>query len=164
MSESIKEINRELGKALALNMNKEVEFENPNLVVMMDYTTGKVDLQINPLFIEGRYRKLIRGIPQTRWPCRKCSKGCKFCDFTGKTYPESVEELIAERVIQVSKGKESRFHGAGREDIDVRMLGRGRPFVLEIKEPKIRDLNLKELTEKLINIVKAKSKFLICNL
>ncbi|HHT18294.1 MAG: tRNA pseudouridine(54/55) synthase Pus10 [Euryarchaeota archaeon] len=151
MSESIKkEINRELGKALALNMNKEVEFENPNLVVMMDYTTGKVDLQINPLFIEGRYRKLIRGIPQTRWPCRKCrGKGCKFCDFTGKTYPESVEELIAERVIQVSKGKESRFHGAGREDIDVRMLGRGRPFVLEIKEPKIRDLNLKELTEKI---------------
>lgn len=150
-SESIKkEINRELGKALALKMNKEVEFENPNVVVMMDYTNAKVDIQINPLFIEGRYRKLMRGIPQTRWPCRKCrGKGCEYCDFTGKMYPESVEELIAKKVILASKGQESRFHGAGREDIDVRMLGRGRPFVLEIKEPKIRDLNLKELTEKI---------------
>ena len=150
-SESIKkEINREFGKALAINLNKEVEFDNPNLVVMMDFDTGKVKLQINPLFLEGRYRKLIRGIPQTRWPCRKCrGKGCKSCNFTGKMYPESVEELIAETVLQSSHGKESRFHGAGREDIDVRMLGRGRPFVLEIKEPKIRNLNLKELTEKI---------------
>ncbi|HOI40858.1 MAG TPA: tRNA pseudouridine(54/55) synthase Pus10 [Methanobacterium sp.] len=152
-SESIKkEINREFGKALAIHLNKEVEFDNPNMVVMMDYITDKVKLQINPLFLEGRYRKLIRGIPQTRWPCRKCrGKGCDFCDFTGKMYPESVEELIAERVLQESGGQESRFHGAGREDIDVRMLGRGRPFVLEIKEPKIRSLNLKELTEKINN-------------
>ena len=26
----------------------------------------------------------------------------------------------------------SKFHSAGREDIDVRMLGGGRPFVLEL--------------------------------
>ncbi len=163
-SESIKkEINRELGKALAMNLDKIVEFENPNMVVVMDYVNDKVEIQVNPLFIEGRYRKLIRGIPQTRWPCRKCKgKGCKFCDFTGRMYPESVEELIAERVLQASKGLESRFHGAGREDIDVRMLGHGRPFVLEIKEPKIRDLNLKELTEK-INI-HCKGKVEVLNL
>ena len=113
---------------------------------MMDFATDNVKIQINPLFIEGRYRKLIRGIPQTRWPCRKCKgRGCKICDFTGKMYPESVEELIAEKVLQATKGSESRFHGAGREDIDVRMLGRGRPFVLEIKEPKIRELKLENI-------------------
>jgi len=162
ISESIKkEINREFGKALALYLNKEVEFDNPNMVVMIDYATDKVELQINPLFLEGRYRKLIRGIPQTRWPCRKCrGKGCDFCGFTGKMYPESVEELIAERVLQESKGQESRFHGAGREDIDVRMLGSGRPFVLEIKEPKIRSLNLKELTEKINNHCQGKVEVL----
>lgn len=150
-SESIKkEINRELGKRLALNLDKEVEFDNPNLVVMMDFTTDNVKIQINPLFLEGRYRKLIRGIPQTRWPCRKCrGRGCKICDFTGKMYPESVEELVAEKVLQATKGSESRFHGAGREDIDVRMLGRGRPFVLEIKEPKVRELKLEELTDEI---------------
>lgn len=142
-----KEINRELGKELELRLEKEVDFDNPNLVIMMDFANNRVDLQINPLFIEGRYRKLIRGIPQTRWPCRKCrGKGCERCDFTGKMYPESVEELMAETVLNATKGPESKFHGAGREDIDVRMLGRGRPFVLEIKEPKIRELNLEKLT------------------
>jgi len=142
-----KEINRELGKELELRLEREVDFDNPNLVIMMDFTSNQVELQINPLFIEGRYRKLIRGIPQTRWPCRKCrGKGCEKCDFTGKMYPESVEELMAEKVLKATRGVESKFHGAGREDIDVRMLGRGRPFVLEIKEPKLRDLNLEELT------------------
>jgi tRNA pseudouridine synthase 10 len=28
------------------------------------------------------------------------------------------------------------LHGSGREDIDVRMLGRGRPFVMEFTNPK----------------------------
>jgi len=91
-----KEINRELGKKLELRLNREVDFNNPNLVIMVDFTRNWVDLQINPLFIEGRYRKLLRGIPQTRWPCRKCrGKGCESCNYTGKMYPESVEELIA---------------------------------------------------------------------
>ncbi len=145
-----KEINRELGKELEVRLNREVDFDNPNLVIMMDFTRNWVDLQTNPLFMEGRYRKLLRGIPQTRWPCRKCrGKGCERCNFTGKMYPESVEELIAEKVLTASKGKESRFHGAGREDLDVRMLGGGRPFVLEIKEPKVRDLDLEELTSQI---------------
>ena len=150
-SDSIKkEINRELGKELENRLEREVDFDNPNLVIMMDFTRDHVKLQINPLFIEGRYRKLLRGIPQTRWPCRKCrGKGCERCDFTGKMYPESVEELIAERVLDATEGQESRFHGAGREDVDVRMLGRGRPFVLEIKEPKVRELNLEELNSQI---------------
>src|SRR5256886_17315072 len=30
----------------------------------------------------------------------------------------------------------------GREDVDARMLGRGRPFILEIKEPRRRVIDL----------------------
>ena len=33
----------------------------------------------------------------------------------------------------------------GREDIDVRCLGRGRPFVIEVKQPKKRTLDIEEL-------------------
>lgn len=161
-SESIKkEINRELGKELERLLDKEVDFDNPNMVVMMDFTKDKVNLQINPLFLEGRYRKLIRGIPQTRWPCRKCKgKGCEECNFTGKMYLETVEELIAEKVLHATKGHESRFHGAGREDVDVRMLGSGRPFVLEIKEPKVRILNLEELNDEINNYGQGKVEVL----
>lgn len=143
-----KEINREIGKELSLKLSKEVEFDNPNIVLMVDFHTDKIDIQINPIFIESRYRKLIRGIPQTKWPCNKCKgKGCEKCNYTGKMYTETVEELISEDVIKATNGTGAKFHGAGREDIDVKMLGKGRTFVLEIKEPRFRDIDLKKLQE-----------------
>ena len=145
-----KEINREIGKKLYSTLNKEVEFDNPNIVIMVDFVNDNIDIQLNPIFIEGRYRKLVRGIPQTKWPCGKCrGKGCPNCNYTGKQYPETVEELISPEAVKLARGSESKFHGAGREDIDVKMLGSGRPFVLEIKEPKIRDLDLEILEEKI---------------
>ncbi|HEX3014638.1 MAG TPA: tRNA pseudouridine(54/55) synthase Pus10 [Methanobacterium sp.] len=149
--ESIKkEINREIGKTLYFTLNKEVEFDNPNIVITVDFVNDDIDIQINPIFIEGRYRKLIRGIPQTKWPCGKCrGKGCPSCNYTGKQYPETVEELISPEAVELARGSSSKFHGAGREDIDVKMLGNGRPFVLEIKEPKTRDLDLEILEEKI---------------
>ncbi len=147
-----KEINRELGKILRRRFKSRVDFENPDIVVKVNFKTPKpsVWIQINPIFIEGRYRKLVRGIPQTRWPCRECEgRGCPRCNFTGKMYPTSVEEIVAEPVLKATQGSGSKFHGAGREDIDVRMLGRGRPFVLEIKEPRIREINLRDLADKI---------------
>lgn len=158
--ESIKkEINREIGKVLSVKTGKEVNFDNPNVVILVDFKNNikapNLEFELNPLFIEGRYRKLIRGIPQTKWPCRKCKgKGCKYCDYTGKMYMESVEELISPQIIKEVQGTESKFHGAGREDIDVKMLGRGRPFVIEIKEPQKRTLDLENLGEE-INIYAA---------
>lgn len=143
-----KETNREIGKLLEDKFQKEVGFEKQDIVINVDFKDFLMDkinirIQINPIFIEGSYNKYIRTIPQTKWPCRNCKgKGCNKCDFTGKQYVESVEELISEIILKYSKGYSAKFHGAGREDIDVLMLGSGRPFVLEIKEPKIRNLNL----------------------
>ena len=143
-----KEINREIGKKLSLRLSKEVEFDNPNIVIMADFKIGEIETQINPIFIESRYRKLVRGIPQTKWPCTKCKgRGCERCNYTGKMYPETVEELISEESIKAAHGIGAKFHGSGREDIDVKMLGKGRTFVLEIKEPKIREIDLKKLKE-----------------
>lgn len=143
-----KEINREIGKDLFFKLKKEVDFDSPDIVIMADYVNDNIDIQINPIFIEGRYRKLIRGIPQTKWPCRKCrGKGCPDCNYTGKQYTETVEELISPSAIDLAEGTDSKFHGAGREDIDVKMLGNGRPFVLEIKEPHVRNLDLEILEE-----------------
>lgn len=146
-----KELNRIIGSEIENNSNKEVSFEKQDIVINVDIRKKtKVRLQINPLFIEGKYNKYLRGIPQTKWPCTKCKgRGCDECNGTGKQYPESVEELLSERILEVTRGYEAKFHGAGREDIDVLMLGSGRPFVLEIKEPKIRKINLKELEEEI---------------
>lgn len=147
--ESIRqEFGREIGKHLVAKTGKRVDKVNPDIVVLINPYNKKINLQVNPIFIKGRYRKLVRGIPQTHWHCRSCrGKGCPKCDFTGKQYPTSVEEIVAEPFMKATKGSGESFHGAGREDIDVKMLGNGRPFVLEIKEPKIRKIDLEKLAE-----------------
>lgn len=149
-----KEVNRLIGLGIWERYDKEAEFEAQDIVFNIDLIKEpKVRIQINPLYIEGKYNKYKRGIPQTKWPCTKCKgRGCEACNGTGKQYPESVEELISEHFLKLTKGRQAKFHGAGREDIDVLMLGSGRPFVLEIKEPKIRNLDLAKI-ESEINVI-----------
>ncbi len=142
------ELNREVGKRIEREPGKIADFETPDLVVILNLWTDTVEVQSNAVFIYGRYRKFKRGIPQTRWFCRACrGRGCERCNFTGKMYPESVEELISDSLLNEFKGTDMVLHGCGREDIDARMLGSGRPFVLEIKEPKRRDVDLRIVEE-----------------
>ncbi len=143
-AEAIKtEINREVGKRVSERIGREADFENPDIVAIVDTPFDYVGLQVNPLYLRGRYRKLARGLPQTRWPCRACmGKGCARCGGTGKMYPSSVEEIVATAVMVESGGTGHALHGMGREDVDARMLGRGRPFIIEIREPRIRRIDL----------------------
>lgn len=151
-SESIRnEMSRVIGREISQRLNKPVDYMKPQIVILINPFTGEIDLQVNSLFITGRYKKLIRGIPQSKWICMKCGgRGCARCNWTGKMYPESVEELIAKPILDVTLGEETAFHAAGREDRDARMLGGGRPFVIEVKKPKRRNVDLKGL-EKAIN-------------
>ncbi|WP_292601992.1 tRNA pseudouridine(54/55) synthase Pus10 [Methanobrevibacter sp. UBA212] len=156
-----KEVNRLIGLGIWEKYDKEAEFERQDIVFNIDLRKEpKVRIQINPLYVEGKYNKYKRGIPQTKWPCTKCKgRGCDECNGTGKQYPESVEELISEHFLKLTKGKEAKFHGAGREDIDVLMLGSGRPFVLEIKKPKIRNLDLAKLEDEINKINEGKTAY-----
>jgi len=162
--ESIKtEINREIGKILESELKKEVDFEKPTIIAVVDTSFDVVNLQISSLYIYGRYRKYTRDIPQTRWYCKICyGKGCKRCNYSGKLYELSIEELIAKNFLDKTCGEDVSFHGSGREDIDARMLGNGRPFVLEVKNPRTRKLDFinleKEINKMNINILE------VCNL
>jgi len=145
--------NRVVGKALLSSLNKIPEFNHPDVLIIysLDFEKFDVELIIKSIFIYGKYNKLIRGIPQTHWFCSNCmGKGCKFCNYTGKQYLTSVEDLISPVFNKDSKTTDSKFHGAGREDIDVRMLGTGRPFILELRNPKIRTLDLIKI-ERIVN-------------
>ena len=116
--------------------------DKPDILALIDVLTLTVTLDVRSAYIYGRYKKHERGIPQTRWPCRACKgRGCAKCNDTGQQYPSSVQDLIGNPIIELFEGREHAFHGMGREDIDVRCLGRGRPFVLEIKEPKRWDID-----------------------
>jgi tRNA pseudouridine synthase 10 len=64
-------------------------------------------------------------------------------------YQESVDELIKPHLMKAAKCKDTKFHGAGREDIDALMLGEGRPFVVEAVKPHVRKLDLVGLTSEI---------------
>jgi len=135
------EVNREIGKRLEALTGKPVDWDNPDITILVDARFASVEVQVAPLYLYGRYRKYDRTIPQTRWPCRCRGKGCRFCNGTGKMYATSVEELVAGPIMRAAGGTGHALHGMGREDIDARMLGSGRPFVVEIEAPLRRGLD-----------------------
>ncbi|HII61190.1 tRNA pseudouridine(54/55) synthase Pus10 [Pyrococcus horikoshii] len=127
-----REFNRELGKLFAKVTGKIPNRERPDIVIIVEPFSSKVELQVNPIYVAGRYRKLVRGIPQTPAP----------------GFEESIATIIC-RVFKKNFRGKCIFKGAGREDVDVRTLGRGRPFVVEIKKPRKRKVDLKLIEEEI---------------
>lgn len=76
----------------------------------------EIAIRRRPIHFWGRYTKHSRSVPQTPW-------------FRGFY---SVQEAVSEPFEEFSGCVEGLLHGAGREDVDVRMLGNGRPFCLEL--------------------------------
>ena len=145
------QINRELGAILEKEWQKEVSFDDPDIVIVIDTSFDVLHLQIKSVYFYGRYNKFSRSIPQTHWACRVCQGiGCRECNYRGKLYTTSVEELTALPILDLTKGESESFHGCGREDVDARMLGSGRPFVVEIKNPMIRSIECSK-AQKMIN-------------
>lgn len=125
------EVNREVGRRIGARLGIEVDFTRPDVQILLDLDEDEIHIQRNSIAIYGRYQKLKRHIPQTAWDM----------------YDESVEELISPPFLSAFRGTEAVFHGAGREDVDALMLGSGRPFVLEIKNPRRRQADLEELRQ-----------------
>lgn len=147
-SSLVEEVARQLKE---IDFDVKLVIDKPEILALIDVLTLTVELDIRSHYVYGRYRKLARGIPQTKWPCRSCKgRGCQKCDQTGLQYQSSVQGLIGDPLLEIFGSKEHAFHGMGREDIDVRCLGRGRPFVIEMKRPMKREVD-SEMIMKLIN-------------
>ncbi|MFP4174596.1 MAG: tRNA pseudouridine(54/55) synthase Pus10 [Halobacteriales archaeon] len=142
------EFNREVGKRFGERVGATVEFERPDVTVTLDVQRDSVEVEVHSVYFYGRYRKLERGIAQTEWGCYDCEgtgvrdgDDCETCGGTGYIVEESVEELLAPAFLEATEGAEAVFHGAGREDVDALMLGDGRPFVMEVEQPRVRDVD-----------------------
>jgi tRNA pseudouridine synthase 10 len=118
------EFNRLVGTRLCDARRAQPDFTHPDVVVLADHAEGTVTLDVRPLFVSGRYRKLVRGLPQCRWAA----------------WTSSVQAIIGDPVRDAAGGEDHSFHGCGREDADVRCLGE-RPFVLEVLRPRRRRLD-----------------------
>ncbi len=138
-TESIKnEIKREIGKQVQSLTGLKPDFEEPDVVLLVDLGTMSIYPTINPIFLKGRYKKLARNISQSIWVTPK-----------GKKYPLSVEEALNSITEELGASRVV-LHAAGREDVDARMLCKGRPFVIEVKRPTRRKIeSLKDLEAKI---------------
>uniref|UniRef100_A0A8C3SSR2 tRNA pseudouridine synthase Pus10 n=1 Tax=Chelydra serpentina TaxID=8475 RepID=A0A8C3SSR2_CHESE len=95
------------------------------------------------IFVAGRYNKYSRNLPQTPW----------IIDGERKM-ESSVEELISEHLMTAFKADSFNFSSSGREDVDVRTLGSGRPFAIELVNPHrihFTAMEMKELQQKINN-------------
>ncbi|CAN6908956.1 unnamed protein product [Brassica oleracea] len=95
-----------------------------------------------PIFFGGRYFKYSRNVSQSRWIIDDERMG-----------EASVEEIIGGSILPACLGDSYKFHAAGREDIDVRMLGSGRPFLIEVQNSRKcpSQQSLTEIEEKINN-------------
>ncbi len=130
-----KEFNREFGKYFSSRTGKDVSFDEPDLTVVVDTRYDYARTDVRSIYICGRYNKYRRDLPQTRWIHKPGNN-------------ESVEYYIGLPAMEASGGENFFLHAAGREDVDVRMLGDGRDFVLEIANPRMRAFDLAKLKEK----------------
>jgi tRNA pseudouridine synthase 10 len=120
--------NRLLGTRLCDDLPLEPDLKNPDVLLVADHAAAAVTLRVAPLWISGRYRKLVRGIPQCRW----------------RAWPTSVQQVIGDPVCRAAGAGGHLLHGCGREDVDVRCLGE-RPFILEVLQPHRRRLDWADL-------------------
>jgi len=137
---------------------KRLEFElkkipvsySPDVEFLIDFRRGLVLIKVYPIFIQGKYCKYTRDIAQTEYFCNKCrGEGCWYCKNTGHFCKDSVEQLLGKIILPVFSAKLLVMHGAGREDMDVLMLGTGRPFVVELLLPTKRFFDLNELQKEI---------------
>jgi len=118
-----------------------------DIVFGIDAANGKANAKPLPVYIFGHYLKLSREVCQSRWQCSNCGgKGCSECRGSGMNYP-SVEDELGKVLAPAFGAVSCSLHASGREDVDVRALGTGRPFVLELKNPKKRHADLRALEQ-----------------
>ncbi|XP_063085534.1 tRNA pseudouridine synthase Pus10 isoform X1 [Cavia porcellus] len=129
----------------ALNKIKEEDFRKqfpcpPNSPKAV-CTVLEIECAHGAVFVAGRYNKFSRNLPQTPW----------IIDGERKL-ESSVEELISDHLLTVFKADSFNFSSSGREDVDVRTLGNGRPFAVELVNPHrvhFTSQEMKELQQKI---------------
>lgn len=101
--------------------------------IPMTPVSVEVTVSTDSLFLAGEYNKLSRVVSQTPW--RVIPRGGS-ADAPPQ-YALSVESVVCAGLNELFTPEKVTFMAGGREDVDVRMLGGGRPFVVEVVNPAI---------------------------
>ena len=99
--ESIRsELNRELGKLICDITGKDHDPDSPDVTVLLNLEKERLDFVIKPLYVRGKYRKLVRGIPQSKWD----------------KYEETLEDVIAAPFMLATGGDGHSLHVRSQRD------------------------------------------------
>jgi len=89
------------------------------------------------VYVAGRYFKFSREMSQTPWVMNSGER--------------RTETSVTDAIVSVLKtwfqADDCRFSSAGREDVDVRMLGTGRPFAVELINPRRHTFSTEQYRE-----------------
>ncbi|CAL7940903.1 unnamed protein product [Xylocopa violacea] len=107
---------------------------------------GSIVCSHSSIFIGGRYNKLSRELSQTPW----------FINGE-KKMQTSVQDILCNPIAQVVKAQCIKFLSSGREDVDVRNIYSGRPFAVELINPKVTKIT-NELLSALVDEINQSSK------
>lgn len=130
-----------LSSLISSATGKKTASRQADAVFEFDFTNTKSRAYPSNLYVFGHYLKFSRFHCQSRWHCSECGgKGCQSCGGSGKNYP-SIEDEVGKAMGKVFMAEKWTLHASGREDVDVRTLGGGRPFVMELFRPCKRNAN-----------------------
>ena len=130
--------------------HKKLDFSHPDLLITLKIGPdlyADVEVQSKSLILEGRYTKHRRDFFEIDTTCAICKgAGCDFCDFKTRVKFHSIEDAVKKILLFYLKFDSATFCPTGREDEGSLVLGKGRPFYVNVKNPR-RKLTKKKLID-----------------
>lgn len=148
--ESLKsEFSRELGKLLSSILGVRFDPSRPDMNIVVDPFSLSIDISPTPLYLAGRFRKLKSDLPIRSRVCRACmGRGCDLCMGLGAR-EVSVEHILRRVSVELYECESVKLHTPIDDGRDRVVLGSGRIFVLEIRKPRRRSIDLDLFKERL---------------
>jgi tRNA pseudouridine synthase 10 len=156
---------RDLRKKFRECTKKQIDFLYPDIVINLQFekeSTLDINIKMRPIIILGRYVKKNRGIPQRKGGdyigCNDMNMQNGFSPSTNVIpllastalavrTPEdtSIQSILSREILKITKGERLKFSWIGSEDEESLVSGSGRPFFVQVRNPKTIRLNKRRL-------------------
>jgi tRNA pseudouridine synthase 10 len=144
---------RNLRKKFSEVTKKQIDILHPDLTINLRFqknTSPEINVKMRSLIMLGRYVKKNRGIPQRSGGehnngneisvqnqphhvfNRTHTQVSEICTSAG----ESIQSVISKEILRITRGEALKFSWIGSEDENSLVLGSGRPFFIQIRNPK----------------------------
>jgi tRNA pseudouridine synthase 10 len=162
--ENIKsQLTRNLRKMFSEITKMQIDFLHPDLMINLRFqgsTDLDIDIKTRPLVLLGRYIKKTRGMPQRSGGKHNSRDEIaiqkqlfpnvnlvpRLASTIDTSEDSSVQAIISREIVRLTKCDGLKFSWIGSEDENSLVLGSGRPFLVQIRNPKTADLHERRLT------------------